>query len=88
MLSLNPEVLLLDEPMNGLDPRMKGFLRGLVGELNRAGKTVICSTHDFRYVEGLFDTAVVLSAEHRIARVGPYAEVIGDEPFLRALDVI
>jgi len=88
VLALNPEVLLLDEPMNGLDPRMKGFLRDLVGELHRAGKTVVCSTHDFRYVEGLFETAVVLSADHRIARVGPYAEVLGDEPFLRALDVI
>jgi cobalt/nickel transport system ATP-binding protein len=88
VLAMNPEVLLLDEPMNGLDPRMKGFLRGLVKDLHGAGKTILCSTHEFRYVEGLFDTAVVLSAKHRVARVAPYAEVLGDEAFLRQENVL
>jgi len=88
VLALNPDVLLLDEPMNGLDPRMKEFLRGLLVDLNQAGKTILCSTHDFRYVEGVFDTAVVLSEEHRIARIGPYREVVADEAFLREMDVL
>lgn len=88
VLALNPEVLLLDEPMNGLDPRMKSFLRELLLDLHRAGKTLICSTHDFKYVEGLFETAVVLSADHRVVRIGPYDEVLADEPFLRALNVV
>ena len=88
VLALNPDTLLLDEPMNGLDPRMKEFLRGLLLSLRRAGKTILCATHDFRYVEDVFETAVVLSGEHRIARVGPYREVVADEGFLRTLDVI
>jgi len=88
VLALNPDVLLLDEPMNGLDPRMKEFLRGLLVDLNRAGKAILCSTHDFRYVEDVFDTAVVMSLDHRIARVGPYREVVADEAFLRELDVV
>jgi cobalt/nickel transport system ATP-binding protein len=88
VLALNPDLLLLDEPMNGLDPRMKEFLRGLLVDLRRAGKTIACSTHDFRYVEGVFDTAVVLSADHRIARIGPYREVVADEAFLREVDVL
>jgi cobalt/nickel transport system ATP-binding protein len=88
VLALNPDVLLLDEPMNGLDPRMKEFVRGLLVDLNRAGKTILCSTHDFRYVEGVFQTAVVMSRDHRIARVGPYGQVVADEAFLRALDVL
>jgi cobalt/nickel transport system ATP-binding protein len=88
VLALNPDVLLLDEPMNGLDPRMKELLRGLLVDLNRAGKTILCSTHDFRYVEAVFDTAVVLSEDHRIARVAPYAEVVADEAFLREMDIL
>lgn len=88
VLALNPEVLLLDEPMNGLDPRMKEFLRRLLVDLGRAGKTILCSTHDFHYVEGVFDRAVVLSGEHRIARIGPYPEIVADEPFLRELDIL
>jgi cobalt/nickel transport system ATP-binding protein len=34
VLSLNPEVLVLDEPMNGLDPKTKRFLRELILKLN------------------------------------------------------
>lgn len=87
VLALNPEVLVLDEPMNGLDPRMKRFLRGILAQLKAAGKTIICSTHDFAYVDGLFDTAVVISEEHRIARLGGFAEIVADEAFLLAHNV-
>jgi cobalt/nickel transport system ATP-binding protein len=88
VLALNPEVLVLDEPMSGLDPRMKSFLREIVASLNRAGKTIVCSTHDFAYVDGLFETAVVIGADHRIARVGPWVEIMADEKFLREQNII
>jgi cobalt/nickel transport system ATP-binding protein len=84
VLSLNPEVLLLDEPMNGLDPRTKRFLRELLLSLRAAGKTILCATHDFRYVEGVFERAVVFSEEHRIIREGPYGEIVSDRAFLEA----
>lgn len=88
VLSLNPEVLVLDEPLNSLDPKTKLFLRDLLARLNAAGKTVIASTHDFTYLEGFFRTAVVLSSEHRVARIGPYEEVVGDRSFLQAHNII
>lgn len=88
VLSLNPEVLTLDEPMNGLDPRTKRFLRDFLGALNRAGKTIVCATHDFEYVDGLFRRAVVFSADHRIVRDGPYGEVLADRDFLRESNII
>jgi cobalt/nickel transport system ATP-binding protein len=50
VLALNPEVLVLDEPMNGLDPRIKRFMKELLIELNKAGKTIICATHEFEYI--------------------------------------
>jgi cobalt/nickel transport system ATP-binding protein len=82
VLSLNPEILVLDEPMNGLDPKTKRFLRELILQLNSAGKTIICSTHDFEYVEGIFKRVLVFSKEHNIIRDGNYDEVIKDEEFL------
>jgi len=88
VLALNPEVLVLDEPMGGLDPRMKGFLREIVSTLNRAGKTIVCSTHDFAYVDGLFETAIVIGGDHRVARVGPWSEVTADQDFLREMNIV
>lgn len=82
VLALNPEVLVLDEPMNGLDPKTKRFLRELIIKLNSAGKTIICSTHDFEYVKGIFKRAIVFSKDHSIISDGDYQTVINDEQFL------
>lgn len=82
VLSLNPEVLVLDEPMNGIDPKGKKFLKELLIKLNGSGKTIICSTHDFEYVEGIFRRAVVFSEKHIIVRDDDYTKVINDIDFL------
>lgn len=82
VLSMNPEIIALDEPMNGIDPKGKNFLRELLMELNNAGKTIICSTHDFEYVYGVFKRAVVFSEEHTIIRDDDYNKVINDDKFL------
>jgi cobalt/nickel transport system ATP-binding protein len=88
VLALNPEVLVLDEPMNGLDPKMKRFLREVLLSLNGAGKTIICSTHDFKYIEDVFRTALVIGADHRVARCGPYHEIIQDRAFLQDQNIL
>ena len=53
VLALNPEAICFDEPMGGLDPRTKRRSRDLIASLNAAGKTLICATHDFEYVDGV-----------------------------------
>jgi cobalt/nickel transport system ATP-binding protein len=88
VLALNPDAICLDEPMGGLDPKTKRALRELVESLNASGKTVICATHDFEYVEGMFSRAVVLSKEGRIARDAPYAETIADRAFLESMNIV
>jgi len=88
VLSLNPEVLALDEPMNGLDPKTKRFLCEFLLSLTSAGKTILCATHDFRYVEGVFKRAVVFSEDHRIIRDGAYDEVTSDHGFLEANNLV
>jgi len=88
VLALNPEVIILDEPMNGIDPKGKRFLSDLLIALNKSGKTIICATHDFEYVEGIFNRAIVFSEEHKIIRDDKYENTIKDEDFLRKYNII
>jgi len=88
VLVLNPDVLALDEPMNGFDPRTKHFLRGFLVSMRSAGKTIVCATHDFEYVEGVFDCAAVFSVAHGIVRTGAYDEIVGDREFLRRENIV
>ena len=88
VIAMNPEVITLDEPMNGIDPKGKRFLRDLFIDLNNSGKTVICATHDFEYIQGVFNRAIVFSEEHKIIRDDVYEKVIKDEAFLREYNII
>jgi cobalt/nickel transport system ATP-binding protein len=88
VLVMNPEVLVFDEPMNGLDPESKRFLRELMIKLNKAGKTILCSTHDFEYVKDVFKRAVVFSKDHTIIRDDDYKEIMEDKEFLFKNNII
>lgn len=88
VLALNPDAICLDEPMGGLDPKTKRSLRELIMSLNASGKTIVCATHDFEYVSGMFSRAIVLSSSGRVARDGPYEEVIGDRAFLAEMNIV
>lgn len=88
VLVMNPEVIVFDEPMNGLDPKTKRFLKDLMIRLNNSGKTILCSTHDFGYVEGVFKRAVVFSSDHSIIRDGDYEEILKDKDFLIKNNII
>ena len=88
VLAMNPEIIILDEPMNGIDPKGKKFLRDLLIALNKSGKTIICATHDFEYVEGIFNRAIVFSEENKIIRDDKYENIINDEEFLREYNII
>jgi len=88
VLSINPEVLMLDEPTNGLDPRTQEWLIELLATLNRAGKTIVVATHQLDVLERLVDRAVVLGEDHRPAADGPLADVLADRDLLLAVNLI
>ncbi|OOM76672.1 nickel import ATP-binding protein NikO [Clostridium puniceum] len=88
VLAMNPDIITLDEPMNGIDPKGKRFLRDLLTNLNKSGKTIICATHDFEYIEGIFNRAIVFSEEHKIIGDDTYENIIKDEEFLRQYNII
>lgn len=59
-LAINPKVILLDEPMVGLDPKAIKELKDMVLELRNAGVTVLISTHMLEMVEELWDIMFVM----------------------------
>ena len=62
VLSLNPEVLILDEPLAGLDRKTRARLLTLLGELRQAGKTMLIATHDPELRDRLADRTLELRA--------------------------
>jgi len=58
----DPQVLLLDEPASGLDPRSRIELRDLLRSLATAGKTVLLSSHVLSELDEIVDDAAFLSA--------------------------
>ena len=69
-----PEVLVLDEPVNGLDPEGIRWIRGLLRGHADAGGTVLLSSHLMREVADLADDLVVI-ATGEIVRTGTVPEV-------------
>ncbi len=88
ILTMNPEVLLFDEPTNGLDPRTQVFLLELMLALNEAGKTIVVATHDLSLVDELGSEVAVLSEDHRLEKVGFAAEILHDENLLLKVNLI
>ncbi len=60
LLIKNPEFIILDEPMTGLDFRAQEWLRHFLKEWRKAEKTLLISTHSLRDVEYLADRVLVL----------------------------
>jgi ABC-2 type transport system ATP-binding protein len=66
-LSHNPEVLILDEPASGLDPRARIEMRELLRELKRMGKTIFFSSHILSEVADVCTSIAILEAGNLVA---------------------
>jgi len=71
----DPELVVLDEPMTGLDPIGRKEIRDLMLELKREGRTVLYSTHILPDVEMTCDRVAMIFAG-RIRSVGPLSELL------------
>jgi len=72
-LAQEADLLLLDEPMGGLDAVSQHQLLTLFEELRNAGKTLLVATHDLSCVAACFDLALLLN--RRLVAYGPPAQV-------------
>ena len=75
VLSMNPEVLVLDEPTAGLDPRAR---RSLINLLRELPLTMLVSTHDMMMVQELFPRMIIMD-EGRVVADGLTLELMQDE---------
>ncbi len=71
----DPELVILDEPMSGLDPIGRRLVRDIILGLRRAGRTVFFSTHILSDAEALCDRVGILRAG-RLVRAGALTELL------------
>lgn len=77
VLAMHPDVLVLDEPMAGLDPRGRRQIRELLRDLHAHGVTILTVTHSMDQAAGC-DRVVVLN-QSEVLMVGAPAEVFASE---------
>jgi cobalt/nickel transport system ATP-binding protein len=88
VLSLGPEVLLLDEPTAALDPRTKWVLVNLIRRLGEGGKTLVTATHELDIVPIIASRVVVLAENRRVLADGPTAGILADRDLLIRANLI
>jgi cobalt/nickel transport system ATP-binding protein len=88
VLTMNPEILLIDEPLASLDPKTQTFFIDLLLDLNQSGKTIVFTTHHLDLIDHLQPKVVVLSEEHTIQKTGSASEILSDEDFLISVNLI
>jgi len=84
-LIADPDILVLDEPANGLDPIGIAWLRDLLRDLAKQGKTILVSSHQLAEMQHTVDDVVIIN-EGEIIAAGPLNKIIGkktlEEAFL------
>lgn len=74
-LVMNPELLILDEPFEGLDTRSRAELVSILNRRHTSGMTIVMSTHDLNLVGSFADRVYVLGKGHGVIAAGTASEI-------------
>lgn len=88
VLTMRPDVLLMDEPTNALDPRSQVWLLEVLAAMREAGRTVVIATHDLSAAEEACDRMIVLSEDHVVVADGSPADVLAMRELLLRVNLI
>lgn len=88
VLVLQPEILLLDEPTGGLDPRSQTWLVEMLLQLQEQGTTLITATHDLSVGAEIASRALVLGEDHRLKAEGTPQEILSNLDLLLSVNLI
>jgi cobalt/nickel transport system ATP-binding protein len=86
LLILEPEILLLDEPTDNLDPRSASELTSYLSRLP-SSKTILLSTHDLRLVSRLCTRVYLLSEDKKVVAEASPQELLNDRELLVKLNL-
>ena len=81
VLSIEPEMILFDEPTAGLDPGSKKAILGIIRRLSKQGKTILVSTHDVDFAAEISSRTIILNK--KIVADGRMREIFMDEELLK-----
>jgi ABC-type Mn2+/Zn2+ transport system ATPase subunit len=84
-LAQEGDILLLDEPMNGVDPQTQELFIDLLRDFHREGRTIVMATHDLTQAAAMCDNLCVLN--QRLVAYGPVAEVLTEEVLREAYGI-
>lgn len=88
ILAMEPQVMLLDEPTAGLDPRTIRHLIEGIGYFCEKGATVITATQDIHMVREIATRVIVMGEDKAVARDGSADEVLQDAAFLEKHNLV
>ena len=70
-LAANPTLLMLDEPVTGMNDEETGVMMGIINKINDRGITILLIEHDMKVVMGLCEKITVLNFGEKIAEGSP-----------------
>jgi cobalt/nickel transport system ATP-binding protein len=85
VLSIEPEILLFDEPTSDLDPRSRRMVVDLLKSMSAEGRTIIVATHDVNAVPDFAKRIVVLNK--RVLASGDVRTILSNETMLNKADL-
>lgn len=88
LMSLRPEVWLLDEPTTGLDPRSQDWLVDFMRQERQNGKTLVTATHDLDLASKIASWVIVFTEDHQIAAAGRPEDIIPDHELLHRCNLV
>lgn len=88
VLAMEPDVVLLDEPTAGLDPKTARHLIETISRLGEKDRTLVTATQDIHIASEVAGRAIVLGEDKRVAIDGPLDNVLQDRPFLERHNLV
>lgn len=86
VIAMRPQLLILDEPFAGLDPKHSRQIKKLLTNLNQDGQTIMLSTHSIDLASKWAQEVIILH-QGKVAAEGLAAEVLSDRELLRSLEL-
>ncbi len=88
VVTLDPEVWLMDEPTASLDPQTQSWIIDFIIALKEKGRTLVIATHDLEIPFVAADRCYVLGQDHRLLATGSPQEILEDQDLLIKANLI